>query len=702
MRDLPRWVLAGLLCSTALMPEMALADPITAFAGGFLNALGAGTWLASGAVGAWTAGFGVGQFLATTLVGRVVLAVGLSAASKALQGRSRVATPTERLVNYAQAISYMERGYGRVRKGGPLCFTGFKDNWRHYGVLIASHRTLGPVEHWLDKRQVEVDGSQNVTTDPYLSDGVTYVKIRTYRGLPAQAAYNLWETNFPEITAAHDFAGLTYAALAAKRPPSDLFETIYPANREPVYAPVWDMHDRVYDPRSATHIWTDNAALIIAAEAEFFGKSVDWAEVAEEADVCDEVVTNAEGGTQKRWTINGIFDDSQTWEVVRDQMAMACDAWFYERSDGKVGFKVGRWITPTLILRDDDFLSITLSEGAAGPDTPGQFSIKYVDPAREYLETPSGAYVLDAKAGRSEQDVWLINSHNQASRIAKRLALKARPTFALRGTVKLIGYEAIGQRFVRVISDQLAMNRVFEIDKLVREAGGRTFTIEGSKAADVDFAFVAATEEPPRPTYAEVSSLDEVPDVTGFDGVAVSGTGGVAQIEWSWDPQDKAYSQEVRYRLGAGAWQSAAPVAGQETLITTALVDGGNYEAQVRNRTSSGRLGDWSASVTRVAVANSTPPGALIGFAAAVAGSDVNLSWTAPSSAVYFAAKIYRGPTTSFGAASLVRTEYGIAGGADGWTDLAPGTGIWRYWAEAINASGIAGARSGPETVTIP
>jgi hypothetical protein len=701
MHRFARIVLAGLLCSTAL-PGAAHADPITAFAGGLLNAAGAATWLASGAVGAWNAGFAVGQFLTTTLVGKAVLAVGLSAASKALQGRPPVASPSDRLVNYAQPISYMERGYGRVRKGGPICFTGFTGNWRHYGVLIAAHRTLGPVEHWLDKREVELDGSNNVTTAPYTTGGTAYAKIRAFRGLPGQAAYALWVSNFPEITAAHDFAGLSYGALAARRPPGELFDDLYPSGREPVYAPVWDMNDRVFDPRSATYGWTDNAALIIAAEAEFHGKAVDWDEVAEEANHCGVLVTNAEGGTQAKWTLNGVFDDSQSWEVVRDQMAIACDAWFYERSDGKVGFKVGGWTAPELVLRDDDFLSLTLSEGASGPDTPGQFSIKYVDPARGYLETPSGAYVLDAGAGRSEQSAWLVNSHNQASRIAKRLALKARPKYALRGTIKIIGYEAIGQRFVRVISDQLGINRVFEVDRLVREAGGRTFTIEGSNAASADFDFVAATEEPDRPVYAEVISEDDIPDVTGFDGMAISGTGGVAQIEWFWDAQDLAFSQEVRFRRSPQDWQIASPVAGQNSLITTGLLDGGSYDAQVRNKTSSGRLGDWSPMIARGALANSTPPGALSLFAASLVGADVAISWRAPNSAVYFATRVFRGPTTSFGAASLIHTEYGIPSASDGWDDLSPPSGTWRYWAEAINASGVAGPLSGPLTVTVP
>ena len=70
-------MLAALLSSTCLCTP-AQAAPLTAFVGGFLNALGAGTFLASGAVGAWGAGFGVGSFFGATLLGRAVLSLGFS------------------------------------------------------------------------------------------------------------------------------------------------------------------------------------------------------------------------------------------------------------------------------------------------------------------------------------------------------------------------------------------------------------------------------------------------------------------------------------------------------------------------------------------------------------------------------------------------------------------------------------------------
>lgn len=695
-----------LLFTTALAfaPLPAHAIPVTAFIGGFLNAMGAGTWLASGAVGAWTAGFSAAEFLTSSVLGRVVLSVGLSAAAQALRGKPRQPAPSERMVNYSQPLSFMERGYGRVRKGGPMGFTGFADNRRHYAVLIAAHRTKGPVTHILDNREVEIDGSGNVTTPPYTTSGTVYARIRTYRGTTGQAADGALMSAFPaQVTSSFTFKSLAYAAIWARRPPDSLFDDLYPQGVQPAYAPIWDMSDNVLDPRTGLRGWTDNLALIIAAECEFHGKTVDWSEVAAEADVCDQLVTNADGGTQKRWTCNGLFHDGMTWEEVRSELAMCGDVFFYERQDGSVGFKVGRWIAPAVTLTDADFLAVTLSEGTTGPDAPGEFVLDYVEPARLYLEATSGAYVADASSpGRSQESCYLVNSHNQASRINRARARVARAKYQLSGTIKMIGLDLTGERFVRVQSAVLGIDRYFEIGKLVRQAGGRSYTIEATSAAASDFNFTAATEEPARPAWDHITPADAIPDVAGFFGAAVAGTGGVAQVEWQWTASDAAYAQDVRWRVGGGAWQTETRPAGTSSWLQSGLIDGATYEAQTRNRTASGRIGAWAPSTPAavVAVANSTAPAALSGVSVTPGTGQAVLAWTAPNSATYAATRIWRG-AGGFGTASVVRTEYGAPSTADGFTETGVAAGAWNYWLEAINGSGIAGPRSGPHAVTI-
>ncbi|MEP2782151.1 MAG: hypothetical protein ABJP33_06965, partial [Pseudoruegeria sp.] len=51
--------------------------------------------------------------------------------------------------------------------------------------------------------------------------------------------------------------------------------------------------------------------------------------------------------------------------------------------------------------------------------------------------------------------------------------------------------------------------------------------------------------------------------------------------------------------------------------------------------------------------------------------------------------------------ANLIRTEFGISSTTDAYTDPALATGHYAYWAVPINASGVEGPNSGPQTVNI-
>jgi hypothetical protein len=687
-------IIAALLCSTA-MP--AHADPVTAFIGGLLNALGAGTWLASGAVGAWSAGFTVGATLGGTLIGRLVLSLGLNAIATKLSAQT--VSPAAAMSNYSQPISYMQRGYGICRVGGPIGFTGFKNRKRHYTILVAAHSTVGPLEHWLSDREVEIDGSGNITTGDMANRG----NIRPFTG--GQSADATLMAEFPEITSEYDFAGLSGAHLWAKRVAAERLQKVYPDNDIWTYAPVWKLNDQIYDPRTDTYGWTDNAALIIAHEVvNYLGAEVDWAEIAQEADVCDETVTNGEGGTQKRWTINRTFLDDQEWEAIRAELIVACDGFIYERRDGKVGLKVGRYIAPTVTLTAEDFLSLTIDSGEdLGANT--QYVIRYVEPLNKYYETPTGTYVHDAEARRvtSEIQAYAINSHNQACRVAKRIARVEHASFRIQGTLKLIGFELIGERFVNFVHEEMGISCVLEIGKLV--AGDVALEISAASVTSEDFAFIAATEEPERPSYDRVESEDDVDDLEGLTGEVLDSNGS-ATILYEWTVPDESYHVQLRVKsptAGIDDWQVITMASEATSYVLTGLVDGAQYEAQGRNRTTSGNVGEWkpNSPVLVTAVANTTAPGDLTGFAASPSGSNVDLTWTAPNDEAYFATRIWRAATSDFGSASAIHVEYGIASDADAYTDSALSAGTYYYWAEAINASGVAGARSGPESATI-
>ena len=594
---------AALLGSTMLTPQRAEAGPVLGFIVGAMGIAG-GSALAAGAAyaaGAAFAGTVIGGFVVKTVV-----AIGLSALAAQLAPSPSVPSPGARMVNFAQPVAYAEWVYGRSRKGGPLGFTGFAGGKRYYVPILAAHPIEGIVQHWLDERVVtlnsEADQSKsNIAEGPIAG----YGRINIFTGDPGQLADPGLDAAFDEITAVHDFKGLSGAVLWAARPPQSSFTQIYPSGGKWAYAPVLDGKKDIYDPRDGQTRFTSNAALVFADwVVSVLGRDVDWDEVADEAVACDVVALDGEGIPRKRWEINGTLSDEQEFEAQRAQMAAACDAFVYERADGKVGFTVGRWIEPELTLGPEDFLSLELIEGQWGADAPDEVAAVYTEPDNGWRETPSGTWVERqvAKPVRDEPQLFMVTNHNQVSRLNKRLARTKLSQYQLRGTLRMKGYEILGgrsggraHRFARVIHPEMGIDIYIEVGELARESVG-VFTLTANSVTPEDFDFDAASEEPQRPVYDGVVSDASIPIPTGL-AVPTAATGS-ATIQW--DAQDAAYVQDLQYRPTAvsSPWVQVSVAEDQITTQLSGLSSTAEHEIQIRNRTNGLGVSDWSSSAT--------------------------------------------------------------------------------------------------------
>lgn len=598
---------AALMGCTMLTPRPAEAAPVVAWVAGAVGASAATASAIGIAVGAGTA-YAAGASFAASVVGgfivKTVVAIGLSALAQQLAPKPTSPPPSIQMGNFAQPVSYAEWVYGRARKGGFLGFTGFASGTRYYVPILAAHPIEGVVQHWLDERVVTLTGQadhkvSNIAEAPIAG----YGRIDVFDGAPGQQVHPGLKTFFADVTDDFDFKGLSGAVIWATRPPQSSFTQIYPEGRQWAYAPVLDGKNDLFDPRDTSRRFSANAALVLADWiVEILGRDVDWDEVADEADACDVQVLNAEGYLQNRWELNGILSDEQDFEGQRVALAAACDAFIYERTDGKVGFSVGRWIEPNLVLGPDDFLSLELASGEFGADAPDEVAGVYIEPENGWRETPSGAWVERdvAKPIRDEPQLFMATNHNQIARLNKRLARTKRARFQLTATIGFRGYEILGgrtggraHRFVRVVLPEHQIDEVFEVGELTREASG-VFSLTANSVSLEDFAFDAATEEPARPVYDSVQGDSGIPVPTGL-AVTASG-GGSATLHW--DAQSGAYGQELRYQLTAGPspWTNVQADEGAVSLQLTGLTGGEEYAVQIRNRSAGLGLSDWSAS----------------------------------------------------------------------------------------------------------
>lgn len=687
----------ALLSSTALTPIKAHAAPVVAAITtvvGYVNTAFTAVGTAIGLTGTALSNF-------ATFSTQVVVGLSLNAISRALTPRGNAPEPSARMVNFAQPVSYMETVYGTVRKGGPIAYTNFADSKRYKVVVLAAHEIEGIVEHWLDEWPVTIDGAGVVTTNPPGSLGEIHFRVGTI----GQAVLPL-NSVFSELTSNHDFDGLAVAQITATKPAAENFSANYPRGREWQYAPVIEGKNDIYDPRTDTYGWTDNAALVIADWiVNTLGRTVDWDEVETEADVCDTNVTTRYEGTIQKWTINCSFSDDVDDEQNRAMFASACDAFFYETPGGKVGFKVGRYEAPIVTLTDDDFYGITFSQGTDA-ETPNEFVIRYTEPDNAYRETPAGAWVVDPSGRRTREElaVYAINSHNQASRVAKRLARARNPEYSVQGVLKYVGQDIIGQRFVRITHTQLGIDQVFEVDRLIRSEDGLQYQIEAISVESEDFDFNAAIEEPNQPAYGDVTPVTQDFTPTGITAV-VETVSGVPGIRVSWNAQDPGVAHKVRYANSGTTNWTVTDFTTENTLLLNPLVDGQAYDIQVQAVTDfSGRaLSDWTpvTPLTRTAYINSTPPSALASFTVTGGVGEATVDLIPPNDPNYYATRIYRGPTSTFADASLIQTEYGAPNVSDTYVDSGLAAGTYYYWGEPINSSGIAGTKSGPVSAIV-
>ena len=716
-----RLLVATLLATTSLTaPQRAEAGLVSPFLSGLVASFGASATtaaVASAIGGATFAGFSVGTFLTTTFVGKIILSLGLSALASALTPKPQVPEASARLANFAQPVSYLDWAFGRCRKGGPLGFTGFQNSTdtvtgtagrkRHYSVILAAHEIEGIVAHYMDERTVAVDANGLSTTAPMAG----YYRIRPFLGAAGQTADAELTSSFTEMTSAHDFAGLSGAHIWAKKPPDSDFADVYPSGRQGAWTPVIDGNNQVYDPRDNSYKFTRNAALIIAYWiTEILGQQVDWTEVGEEADASDVTVTNKDAGTQAKWMINGAISDDQEFEDQRAQMAVACDAWLYERADGKVGFKVGRWIEPTITLTAGDFFSCETTEGSFGSGAPSEVAVRYVDPANKYREATSGPYVIDATARekRDEPQLNLVTSHNQASRMAKRIAKATNPPSSIRGTIGLIGYSLIGQRFVKVENTEAGIDAYFEIGRLERDEGGLSFSIEANETASTDFDYDAATEEDTPPTFGTVTGSADLIDTLTLSGTSQSG----GSILWELTSTDPSLYYQMRTRVtGAATWTYNIALGHETDWLQTGLLGGVQYEAQVRSVSQAGVATSetdakfatsWQPGTSTKVTVDTETPDDLVSVTMTGETGQVRATGTGPTWTNFRGVNFYKAATgAGFGAAVKIGAEQAASPATAFNLTATTAADTADYYVAPVGNTGTEGAADGPWALTV-
>lgn len=591
------------------MSMPAQADPISASILALMGYAGAGGLLAPTAVlGSLLLNSALAAlpgFLLTAAIG-----VGATLLANALrpQQNSQAQDPGSRIVNLRQSVQDRSKSYGRVRTGGPVAFWKLKNGRRWVTVLFNTGEIDAVESTYLNETEVTlVDG---YVAEPQFQSGLSMIQVQFFLGAAGQTTPTFLSDDFPEWTSDHKLTGIAGATMVCQNPAPEDFAKVYPSGREPTLSSVYRA-TKVYDPRdgtqtlgdASTYKWTLNAALIIAdwiTSPDGFAQEVDWDEVADEADVADSTIRNRAGDYIPKWQLAGTYYFSQMREEVRKNLAIACDAWFYDRADGKVGFKLGRWMEPHVTIRPEHINSIKLGEGQDGEVRNNALSVEYVEPAAGYRQFPSAAVTISDGEPYNQASVaahWVPN-HTQACAVAKRTLRAMRAPTDVSMNLKLYGLlvmpaDSDNSRIFRLEYPDLGISANYEIADVSLAPDGMSINVSGKSTEQADWEFDGLVDEPAPSTITDIEIVDEVPDPENVE--LSSPNAGELYVDFD-PPPRSSLLMRVRYRkVGDPDWLEYGVPSSQSYLSVPGLPVGEFYEAEVQFRTATANASNWVA-----------------------------------------------------------------------------------------------------------
>lgn len=570
------------------------------------------------------------------LLGAVLGGVASFAVTAALSGESDAGAPPEtsqpagqldqearsRTLTVRQAVAPWQWIYGQVRVGGIVTFMEEDaDGALHLVVTLAGHacEELGTV--WFDGDELTLDGSGNVTAPSrYVGKAVIEKSLGT-EAAGVQPFANLVAASDGKWTSAHCQTGR--AKLHVK--------LIYDADAFPQGIPNITCvvkGRKVYDPRLSpgASVWSANAALCIndymtnaVGLGATYATEIDEDQLIAAANICDENVTLAGGGTEDRYSLNGAFLINEAPRAVLSRLLTACA--------GRISYIAGKWgihpaayQTPSITLTLDDLRgAIRVQPRLSRRDLANAVKGIYLSPdtawqPADYPPVVSATYYAEDNNERIwlEMDLPFTTSVATAQRLAKLTLLRNRQqiTVELKGkigcyrlqpgdtvmlTIARYGYSA---KVFEVVSSSLVFEgAVIGCDLVLRETASSVYTwTAGTDETEVDAAPATNLPDP----FADLTPTLGTP-VSGTSELYVAGDGTVfsriaVPVTAPANPYIDFY--ELQFARSSGSpqeWQDAPRLPRDATrAFFYPVEDGAAYDGRVRIVTTVGNRGSWA------------------------------------------------------------------------------------------------------------
>jgi hypothetical protein len=681
--------------------------------------------------------FGLSAF-AGTVIG-LVLATGAAAfwgfVANALSPRAKSAAgkAQERKQTIRSSIAPRQIVYGTARVSGPIVYatsTGSKKEFLHIVVPLAGHRVNAPLALWINDERIpwsEINAGGFVTRERYATPTTSealldlinpggaspmrgLVRVRFFNGSQTTAASELITETDGAWTSAHILRETAYMYLRLE------FNRDVFANGPGALSMEVQGHSQITDPRTSAVGWSDNPALCIlhylksADGLACADDEIDLASFITAANVCDENVTIAVGVTQRRYTLDGIFNLEQKPLDIIDDMLTACAGTLVYVA-GRYRLHAGAYDAPTDTLTASDLAgSLELVTKPPRREIFNTLRGTFISPERNWQATEfppfADASLIAADGEVIERDIeWPFTTDaTRAQRLAKLTLRRAREALTVRVPVKYSGIRyTVWQTLNVTLADFGWTDKPFRVvswtfdaaagivNLTLREESPNSYAWVFGDAADLPFAPDTDLVDPlliPAPTNVTLTAT-----------TVLQADGSVAPallVTWTASAFAFLIGHEVQWRVtGTEDWNSAQVPLDTNRFVIAPVVVGTSYDVRVRGVTGLAR-GPWSAIFTASGAADSTPPDAPTSLAATGITRGISVSWTMPSAFDLAAVEVWENTSSSPTGRYFVGETRGT-----GFlrTGLNPNT-TRHYWVRSRDLSGNLSAYVGPVSAT--
>ena len=533
-------------------------------------------------------------------IGSALVGAALAAASMALTPKPKAPSfdasafqtaAQDRERSFRQPITTRKLVYGQVKAGGPLIniaateSNGKQNNLLHLFIVHASHEIDSIIAWYLDGTEIPISQVSGGAAGGDVNAGEYsgLVTINPHLGTDSQIADTDAVSLIDGWTTAHKLSGVFYNYWRFTFD-NDKFHQI------PEIACEFK-GKKVLDIRTGTTAFSANSALVLydyltdELGLNVATSKIDTASFIAAANVCDEDVSLAEGGTEKRYEAHGLIDTGlPTGSNIEDILTSMAGSLIY--TNGTFYLQAGATRTATLSFDENDIVSeISIVPRMSRRDNFNAVKGQFISPLNNFQlsDYPAVTSTTFQTEDNGEQifndlDLPFTTSASAAQRIAKIALFRNRQPLAFEATFSLVALPLIPTDVFEITFERYGWSsKKFEVIEwnFVIENLQLQIAIKAKEYSDDVYSFTTSEQQivtsAPNTTIPNVLTLQPVTNLVATEDLVVTrdGRGVQSVLTVSYTPATDAfaYFTELEFKK-----------ASDSTFISGGVTTGQSFE----------------------------------------------------------------------------------------------------------------------------